>query len=574
MIVNIYLSLFVISLALTAFLCLVRKKVDYIYMLVFVCITIANAGYYSLAGAKNLEVAIYAIKMAYFGGILCRYFTLFASAQILKVEINKIFRFCLLVFSFFNIAISFTVGYKDIFYSTVSIKALQDATYIVKEYGSFHIFYSILIGIFDLSFFAVIILAFKKPREHSFKNTILLFLMLLNYYVFYTLERKLNWKLEILPAIFLVDEIVFLFLFRRIEVYDFENISNSEEKRIEKNAYIIFDRKCRYLGSNQFAKRIFPELKEYIIDRKIPKAETPLDKEILTWLNEYSLAEEVSLRLLPPPRTITLGKRIYKCNLHFISKKFKKTLGGYYFEISDYSKEKADREALLDYNELLKHEVNAQTAFLQNVQKALLISAIDMAENRNSVDGEHIKRTNAAYEIFVKELMKHPGIVQISDSFADSLFRSSIYYDYGKIFVEPSIFHKNQKLSTEEMQEMKRHSVYGAEAVTKMLDSVENRTLRIVAKNMALYHHEWWNGTGYPEGLRGMDIPLEGRSMAFIDVLDALIAPRCYKKQVPFDEAVEIIKNSSGTQFDPILCKIFLECTPPLKELYASFGIG
>lgn len=573
MAVYLYLSFFVISLALTSFVFLMRRQIEYTYMMVFVCVTVANGAYYALALASNLEVAILALKFAYFGGILCRYFSLLTGAQILKIEFNKIFRSCLLLFSLFNIALCFSIGRSDIFYASVGIDTFQNATYIVKEYGPLHLSYSVLIGVFDLSFVGVIILAAIKPREYSRKNTVIVFLMLLNYYVFYTLERQLSWSIEILPLVFLVDEFVFMFLFKRSDSYDLEHIANMRENKVEKNAYIIFDRKCRYLGSNQVAKQIFPELKDYVIDRKIPKADTPLDKNIITWLTEYSLAEEVSLRLLPPPRTITLGRKIYKGKLHFICKKRNDALMGYYFEISDYSKEKADREALVDYNDLLKHEVSAQTAYLQSAHKAMLISMIDSAENRGGLDGEHIKRTSAAYEIFVKELMKHPGIVQISDSYSDSLLRASIYYDYGKIFVEKSIFHKNEKLTTEEMQEMKRHSVYGSEAVTGMLDSVENRTLRIVAKNMALYHHEWWNGTGYPEGLRGNDIPLEARSMAFIDVLDALVAPRCYKKPVAFDAAIEIIKNAAGTQFDPILSRIFMECVPALKELYGTFNI-
>ncbi len=573
MIVCLYLSLFVISLTMVSVLCLTRKKIDYIYMLVFVSITVSNGAYYALSIAKNLEVAILALKFAYFGGILCRYFSLVSSAQILKVEVNKIFRIVLLLFSLFNIALCFSIGRNDIFYASTSIATYQNSTYIIKEYGPMHLSYSILIGVFDLSLAAVVLYAVHKPRDFSHKNAMIVFLMLLNYYVFYTLERRLGWRVEILPIVFLVDEIVFILLFKRSEVYDLDLIANASENKVEKNAYIVFDRKCRYLGCNQVAKQIFPELKEYKIDRKILETETALDREVLSWLNEYSMAEEVSLRLLPPPRTIVINRVIYKCKLHFICKKRNDALIGYYFEISDYSKEKADREALVDYNDLLKQEVSAKTAYLQDVQKNMLIAVIDAAENRDGIDGEHIKRTSAAYEVFLKELIKHPGIVQISDSFADSLSRASVYYDYGKIFVEKSIIHKKEKLTTEEMQEMKRHSVYGSEAVTRMLDTVENRTLRIVAKNMTLYHHEWWNGTGYPEGLRGSDIPLEARTMAFIDVLDALVAPRCYKSPVEFDAAIEIIKNASGTQFDPILSRLFMECVPALKELYGTFNI-
>ena len=116
---------------------------------------------------------------------------------------------------------------------------------------------------------------------------------------------------------------------------------------------------------------------------------------------------------------------------------------------------------------------------------------------------------------------------------------------------------------------MKVHAAKGAEIVASLLEDVEDEEFARIAENVAHYHHEKWNGQGYPEQLKGEEIPLEARIMALADVFDALVSKRCYKEQMSFDEAFAIIEESLGSHFDPELGKIFMQCRSRLEAYYS-----
>ncbi len=144
-------------------------------------------------------------------------------------------------------------------------------------------------------------------------------------------------------------------------------------------------------------------------------------------------------------------------------------------------------------------------------------------------------------------------------------------HDLGKIAISDAVLRKPGKYTEEEFDEMKRHSAEGAKIVESILRGVEDDEFVEIAKNVAHYHHEKWNGKGYPEGLSKTDIPVEARIMALADVFDALVSKRCYKEAFTYDKAFEIIEESLGEHFDPEIGKVFLECRDELEALYNSF---
>ena len=141
-------------------------------------------------------------------------------------------------------------------------------------------------------------------------------------------------------------------------------------------------------------------------------------------------------------------------------------------------------------------------------------------------------------------------------------------HDLGKIAVEDYILKKPGRFTEDEFQLMKVHASVGAQIVEKALNGVEDDAFMEVAKNMAHYHHEKWNGKGYPEGLSGEKIPLEARIMALADVFDALVTKRCYKEKYNYEEAFHIIEDALGTHFDPELGRSFLNCRAELEAYY------
>lgn len=190
-----------------------------------------------------------------------------------------------------------------------------------------------------------------------------------------------------------------------------------------------------------------------------------------------------------------------------------------------------------------------------------MVGLASLAETRDSDTGRHILRTQRYIKILAQYLLKQKNnkyMIHLID--IDLLVKSSPLHDVGKVGVPDSILLKPGKLTSSEFEEMKRHTIYGAEALAKSeLESginIESSFLK-TAREIALTHHEKWDGTGYPYGLKGADIPISGRIMAVADVYDALISERVYKKAVSHNEAAKIIIEKRGTHFDPEVVSAF-----------------
>ena len=229
-------------------------------------------------------------------------------------------------------------------------------------------------------------------------------------------------------------------------------------------------------------------------------------------------------------------------------------------------------EMLNTHKEVLQDEVERQTEEIQTqnyelqkqhekliaLQNNTIISLSNLVESRDSDTGEHVRRTSA----YVKLLARHAkasGIYPdiIDEEYIALLSRAAPMHDIGKIVVADNILKKPGKLTPEEFEEIKRHTVEGGRIVREILGKNEDKKYIKLASNVAIYHHERWDGKGYPNQLKGLDIPLSARIMAIADVFDALVSPRCYKEPFSVSKAFEIIKEESGSHFDPVLAELF-----------------
>jgi putative two-component system response regulator len=159
---------------------------------------------------------------------------------------------------------------------------------------------------------------------------------------------------------------------------------------------------------------------------------------------------------------------------------------------------------------------------------------------------------------------------EIADWDFDLVGIASQLHDVGKIYINDAILRKPGKLTPEEFAIMKHHTDFGNSIIDRIESITPPNELTMHAKIFAGFHHERWDGKGYPLSLSGEDIPLQGRIMAIADVYDALVSLRPYKEPMPHEKAVSIIKEGSGTQFDPTLVKIFLEEADQFKEFYKA----
>ena len=206
-----------------------------------------------------------------------------------------------------------------------------------------------------------------------------------------------------------------------------------------------------------------------------------------------------------------------------------------------------------------------------NAQNATIFSMIKLAEFRDTETGDHIERVAASCRFLARKLSETPALNQyINNEYIDNIFKASPLHDIGKIGIPDRILLKPGKLTQQEFEIMKTHTELGYQTLLKVYNQYpDNRFLKL-GSHIVRYHHEKWNGRGYPLGLSKEDIPLSARIMAIVDVYDALRSKRVYKDPLSHEESVIIIGRGRGEDFDPNITDIFLENEFEFKKIYES----
>jgi len=216
------------------------------------------------------------------------------------------------------------------------------------------------------------------------------------------------------------------------------------------------------------------------------------------------------------------------------------------------------KRKLEEINGSMQKRLISKMAQVLDLQNAVISFVADMVEFRDGLTGGHISRTKKYLKFLIDKLISENIYKdEISSWDIDVLLPSSQLHDVGKIAVSDAILNKPAKLTAEEFEIMKNHTRIGVDAIERMERKMSDNRFFSYAKIFAGTHHEKWDGSGYPEGMKGTEIPLEGRLMAIVDVYDALVSERPYKKPYSPEEAASIIKEGEGTHFDPQLVSVF-----------------
>jgi putative two-component system response regulator len=227
----------------------------------------------------------------------------------------------------------------------------------------------------------------------------------------------------------------------------------------------------------------------------------------------------------------------------------------------------------LEIDELIRQrtgQLQQKTEQLEKMQNGIVFVLADMVENRDKGTGGHIERTTTYIKILVDAMMErgvYADALRAMD--LDLLNSSARLHDIGKISISDVVLNKPGKLTDEEFEIMKTHSAEGVRIIDQIVSRTEDVEFLRNAKLFAGYHHERWDGRGYPHGSKETDIPLLGRIMAIVDVYDALVSERPYKKAFTADEAINIIVESSGKQFEPSIVDVFYETRDQFKAVKA-----
>ena len=526
----------------------------------FSSLAIANYSYAMGCFANTMEGVIIANQLYNFGSVIANFFMIMVVSELCGIKVNKwiqrlIFAYCVVIIFFVSTCTNFTLYYSEIGYGLY-----HGVTYMAKKYGPLHILLLILVFGSNLYFVAAAMLAVYRNYKISVKTAILIILMFTVTTISYAFTRILHIPIDILPFTNVINMVLLIYIFRRSNMYDMTaNVLNIYEK---KSGYgcISFDKNRRYMGCNDFALKLYPSLKKVAIDSMIPKSDYRLNKEIVSWLDKWIngsksefIAEYDGITAICSMQTLTAGKRDI----------------GYLIELHDATNQKKYINLLKNYSKELEGQVEHKNEKLLEMQDSIITGIASLVESRDNSTGNHIRRTSEEVKIFVKKLKAHEEFAGYSESFYSNVAKAATLHDLGKIAVDDKVLRKPGIFDGDDYEQMKKHCKEGAKIVAEVLKDVDDEEFKTTAINIAHYHHERWDGTGYPSGLKEKEIPVEARIMALADVFDALVSKRCYKEAYSFDEAFKIIEENLGTHFDPVLGKIFMECRPELETLYS-----
>lgn len=225
----------------------------------------------------------------------------------------------------------------------------------------------------------------------------------------------------------------------------------------------------------------------------------------------------------------------------------------------------------LNIDELIRErtfQLQEKTEQLQRLQNGIVYVLAGMIENRDECTGDHVDRTAMYIKILIDAMITRKiHTDELEEVDMEMLISSTRLHDIGKITISDVILNKPARLTDVEFETMKTHALEGERIIDQIVSQAEDGVFLRNAKLFAGYHHEHWDGRGYPRGLKGKEIPIQGRILAIADVYDALVSERPYKEPFPVDEAVNIIMSAAGTQFDPDIANVFFEVRDLFKAV-------
>lgn len=223
--------------------------------------------------------------------------------------------------------------------------------------------------------------------------------------------------------------------------------------------------------------------------------------------------------------------------------------------------------ALSEYERFLEEKVEKKIVEMERMYDLIATSFAGLVESRDGVTGGHLKNTSIYFSAFISHLKSVPEYKkELTNSVVKKAVRCAPLHDVGKIAIKDSVLQKPASLTDDEFKQMKYHAIVGGDIFEFLEERIPDKEFAHIAGQLAKYHHEKYDGSGYPCGLKGEDIPLVARIMSIVDVYDALTSKRPYKEPFSHEKAIAMIAKASGTQFDPKLVEHFINISNVMKE--------
>ena len=556
-----YDLLFALSLALAGVYAFGwHKHFDVHITLVFVMVPVANLGYMMRAHASNLQEALAMNKIIYLGGCFLQLVILLAIFALCGIRLPVWLKACFFVLTTGAFFGALSAGQSDVFYRNVSFRMENGLPMLEREYGWMHtLFQGTVLLYLGLSLYALIY-SFLKKKQISRKILVLLFLPQVVAILAFFGKNLLPGGLELTPAAYVIAEIMYLLIASRIPLYDVTD--GAVESLVEngETGLISFDKGFHYLGSNERARKIFPGLRGLTVDGSIGK-DPALQELVQPWMADFREDQQKNFHFYET------GDQIYRVLVSWLYHHRKPR--GYQLTAVDDTQQQKYIRLLNGFNTQLEEEVEAKTFHIQEMHDKLIMGMATMVESRDNSTGGHIRRTSEGVRILLQAMGEDSGFTPEERK---KMIKAAPMHDLGKIAVPDKILQKPGKFEDWEYEMMKTHAAEGARIVRRILEGTDDPVFARIAENMAHYHHERWDGSGYPEKLQGEAIPREARVMAIADVYDALVSKRVYKDRMSFEEANRIMMEGMGSQFDPALEAVYVKARPALEAYYSGLA--
>ena len=559
-----YLVLFLLSAALSGvYMFLWRRYFDVHITLIFTLIPIINLGFLLLAGATNAEAARIALKIAYMGGCFLLQMIMMTILSLCRIRVPRWLRMLFMALSAAIYLSVLTIGQRDWFYTGSFMEKTGSGYYLVREYGVMHSVFYLMVFAYFLTSLGAIIYSFARKRQVGRKALLLLFLPVNVCMVCYFFGRQIFPEIELSPVGYTFAQLCYLLIVFRLHQYNVADTAADNMVQNGNTAFISFDRRFNYLGSNGTAKMILPELDNLTVDLGLHRSKS-LNELILPWLEHFRDDPD---DMEGNRHFVEKGDRIYLFTVTALGGPGKEK--GYEIVGTDDTLDRAYINLLSNYKKDLEAEVRQKTAHIVEMHDNLILSMAVMVESRDNSTGGHIRRTSEGVRILI-DAIKETGAFTVTEDFCRNLIKAAPMHDLGKIAVDDAILRKPGRFEPEEFEVMKTHAAEGARIVHEILKATDDLAFHHLAENVAHFHHERWDGSGYPDRLAGEAIPLEARIMAVADVYDALVSKRVYKDSMSFEKADSIILEGMGSQFDPALEAVYTAARPKLEAYYGA----
>ena len=567
-----YEILFGLSIVLTLiYLAIWHKHFDVHITLIFAFIPIANLGYAILAHSRNLDTALTAVKVTYIGGCFLTLFICQSIFSLCHINLKRWMSAGLTILSMISFSFVLSIGNSPYFYKTVRFEISKGMGRLVKTYGFAHTLTYVIITFFIIISFIAMIYSLIKKNDVSNKTIVLLMFPAAVSFLSYFVGKFLPAGIEAMPLSYVFAQVIYLIIVRRLCLYDVTDLGVDTLVNKGDTGFISIDFNDNFLGANEVGMKVFPELQKINVDSYSGR-NIAIKKTLLKWLEHFKKDEGCDHFYYE------LDDRIYLITISYLFDG--KHTVGYQFLITDDTDSRAYMKLLSTYNDQLSAEVSEKTEHIVQMHNRLILGMATMVESRDNSTGGHIRRTSDVIKFLIDEIKKDSsdkksmlllfGREGLTDEFCDDVVRAAPMHDLGKIAVDDAVLRKPGKFTPEEFEKMKAHAAEGARIVDSILEGTEDTSFHKVAVNVAHYHHERWDGSGYPEKLKGEEIPIEARIMAIADVYDALVSKRVYKDSFSFEDADKIMMESFGKHFDKRLEKYYVAARPRLEEYYSN----